>query len=156
MLGLCYYYLAAGRATYFGYGSHPYAGQHALWEGFGALAADPGLPLGSMTATQSIGNASTPSLVLNGCFGSALDSWEAAQPVAADAAAAPPCCGGRSARISSASAATDNINKQFVALAPSTTYTLGERERGRTAVRTCHHASSRAAIGNPLVVDGGQ
>jgi hypothetical protein len=127
MLALGSYYLASRpNSTYFGYGSHPYDGQDALWASMlGALNTDLGVPAGEAgVAYQKRAPSSAHSVLVNADFTSGFDHWETAQPVVVDASAHPPG-GGNAARIDSRSHTTDNINKQFVELEPNSTYTLG-------------------------------
>ncbi len=128
MYGLAAYYLCAGDRTYYGYGRHPY-GRATTWY-FPAIEFDVGAPQGAFerVVLNQGGEAEGENLLPDGDFeidddGDGLpDGWEIIPPVVFDEEIVH--SGARSVRIDSDDVTINNINKQYVTLAPNTTYTL--------------------------------
>jgi hypothetical protein len=128
LLGLAFYYLAAGRFTYFGFGQHPYDSAESLW--FDAVEVDVGAPLGPASLSyESVPSDLGDNLLRNGGFeedadGDGMpDGWTVTPPLVLDEETVQE--GRRSVRIDSDSDEINNICSQAVSLRPDTTYTLG-------------------------------
>jgi hypothetical protein len=128
LLGLAFYYLAAGRFTYFGFGQHPYDSPESLW--FEAVDVDVGAPLGSASLSyESVPSDLGDNLLQNGSFEEDADAdgmpdgWTVTPPLVLEEGTAQD--GNVSVRIDSDSDEINNICSQTVSLRPATTYTLG-------------------------------